>query len=151
MSKFHFRLTTLRKLREAHRDEMQAKLGEALQAEQMLKQQLEEVHGELESWQNSRRETLEDDQTNVNQLLEIQRYQSVLRAQLSTMQGQVQLLAAEVERRRQTLAEANREVRVLDKLEERQFAAHQLKLQQAEVKALDEIASRQAGVNDSWA
>ena len=85
------------------------------------------------------------------QLLETQRYQSVLRAQESTMQGQARLLATEVERRRQAIVEANREVRVLDNLEERQLSAHRQKLLQAEVKELDEIASRQVEANKTWA
>ena len=45
------------------------------------------------------------------------------------------------ERRRATLVEADREVRVLDKLEERQRAQHQVAAMRAETKLLDEVAS----------
>lgn len=151
MAKFKFKLNTLRKIRENHRDEMQAKLAEAIQAQQMLQQQLDMVQQELDALQATHRETLANMQSNVNQLLETQRYQSVLRAQQSTMQGQMQVLEAEIQNRRQALVEANREVRVLDNLEDRQRAAHRKEQELAEIKELDEIASRQSGGNQAWA
>ena len=103
MAKFRFRLSPLRKLREAHRDQMQAKLAEALQAEQRLQQQLDHMRREISSSQNSHRALLQDARTDVHQLLESQRYQFILRAEESTMKGQTQLLATEVERRRRAM------------------------------------------------
>jgi len=75
-------------------------------------------------------------------LLAAGRFQSVLRMQQSTMQDQIKLLATEVQRRRQAVVEADIQVRILDKLEERQRAEHHQKLQQAEIKELDEIGSQ---------
>jgi flagellar biosynthesis chaperone FliJ len=46
--------------------------------------------------------------------------------------------------------EADQQVRVLDKLNERQKLEHQQTLNRAEVKELDEIASRSKEVNQSW-
>jgi len=62
------------------------------------------------------------------------------------MQDQIKLLATEVERRRQAVIEADVQVRVLDKLEDRQKAEHRQKLQQGEIKELDEIGSQRAEV-----
>ena len=55
----------------------------------------------------------------VNGLLTSQRYQLALQAQFRTLAEQAAKLAEEVESRRNAVVEADREVRVLDKLEER--------------------------------
>ena len=55
----------------------------------------------------------------VNRLLEAQRYELLLKAQSQELAKQAMLLAAETERRRQMLVEADREVRVLELLDER--------------------------------
>jgi len=151
MAKFRFRLATLRKLRVAQRDEMRAKLAEAYQAELLLEQQLETVQVEVKNQQSLQRSAIQDAAMNVNHLLETQRYLAVLRAQQSTMQGQTKLLATEVQRRRQAAIEADRQVRILDKLQERQKAEHRQKLQKAEIKELDEIAARREEVDRIWA
>lgn len=147
MARFNFRLSTLQKLREAHRDEMRSKLAEAYQAEQMLAERIQQVHDEVAELQNSQRIRLSDSTTNMNQLLDTQRYQAVLRTQIATMNGQSKMLADEVEKRRQALVEADQQVRVLEKLYERQFEAHQKETLRAEDKVLDEIASRSREVN----
>ena len=151
MAKFRFRLATLRKIRETHRNKMQAKLAEAVQAEGMLQQQLADLQNEQNALLTTRREAIERPTNNVNRLLEAQRYLSVLRAQESTMQAQAELLATEVQRRRQVLVEANREVQVLDNLEDRQLDAHRHQQLLAETKELDEIASRRQEATDLWA
>ena len=142
MSKFRFRLATLQKLRETHRDEMRSKLSEAYQAERLLEEQTQAIHAEEAELQQSRRTSGQTTETDINQLLNVQRYSAVLRSQLSTMQEQSKTLAAEVEKRRLALVEANKEVRVLEKLREKQLSAHLNRRQLAEAKVMDEIASR---------
>jgi flagellar export protein FliJ len=80
-------------------------------------------------------------QLDVNQLLAAQRYRLSLEAQSTALAEQAAKVAEEVERRRQALVEADREVRVLDKLEERQRAQHRAAADLAAGKALDEIAT----------
>jgi len=150
MSRFQFQLATLRKLRDSHRDEMRGRLAEAYRALQMLEEQLTEVQTELKNVQSRQRRTMANSTPEVNTLLESQRYLSVLRAQQSTMEGQRGVLAAEVERRRQAVVEADRQVRILDKLEDKQRALHQRKQQRAEQIVMDEIAARQAEVHETW-
>ena len=151
MAKFNYRLKTLHKLREIHRDEMQAKLTEATQAQVLLQQEIENVRQEANNLEASHRNLLSHSQADINQLLEFQRYLSVLRAQEATMLGQAEILEAESQRRRQTLVEASRDVRVLEKLRERQLAEHKKDELRAETKELDEIAARQVEANKSWA
>jgi len=147
MAKFRFRLATLRKLREAHRDEVRGKLAEAYQAAQMLEEQQIALGEELFSLQTTQREYASQGTTNVNRLLEAQRYQAVLRAQQATLKDQASVLATEVERRRQNVVEADRQVRVLDKLHDHQQEQHQQEASRREMKELDEVALRVKGVN----
>ena len=53
-------------------------------------------------------------------------------------------MAAEIERRRQALVEADREVRVLEKLRERQLEQHRREEELRETKRLDEVVTQQA-------
>lgn len=147
MAKFQFRLTTLKKLREAHRDEMRAKLGEAYQAERLLQQQAETIREEEAAALSMQRQTLDRRDTNVNQLLDAQRYVATLRNALSNIGTQSQMLAVEIEKRRQALIAADQQVRVLEKLRDRQLQEHQREALRAEVKVMDEVASRPKEIN----
>jgi len=142
MAKFRFRLATVQKLREAHRDEMRSKLAEAYQAQQLLDTQIGQVQAEADNLQAAHRIKLQSSSVDMNQLLDTQRYQAVLRAQITTMSAQSQLLAAEVEKRRHAVVQADQDVRVLEKLHERQLKSHQQDALREEAKVMDEIASQ---------
>lgn len=141
MAKFRFRLQTLRRLREMNRDELRVRLAEAFQAEQILTQQREAVAAEAASLAATRRQLMTDGSMDVTRLLESQRYQLLLEAQSRTLAEQAARLAEEVDVRRQAVVEADRQVRVLDKLRERREAQHRSAQQAAEAKRLDEIAA----------
>jgi len=146
LKKYRFRLATLRKLREVRRDELRSKLAEAYRAVQLLEDQIATVQDEIIQMQAAQRSAADGTKTDINGLMEAGRYQSVLRMQQTTMQDQIKLLATEVERRRQAVVEADGQVRILDKLEERQKAEHRQEFLRTEVKELDEIGSRRAEV-----
>ena len=150
MAKFRFRLATLRKLRESDRDKLRGKLAEAYHAVQKLEEQQLAIADEILALQDVQRRATKGSTTSVNSLLEAQRYQAVLRAQQSTLRDHSKVLSTEVERRRQNVIEADQQVRVLDKLNERQRLDHQQILSRAEVRELDEIASRSKEVNQPW-
>jgi len=149
MAKFRPRLTTLRKLREIRRDELQAKLAEAIQATQMLEEQIKVVGNELDELQNVQRMAVTGS-ADVNSLLETQRFRAVLQAQRTNMKNQATLLNAEIERRRQAVVEADKDVRLLEKFNERERLKHLKNVQRADVKELDEIASSRQEVTDTW-
>jgi flagellar protein FliJ len=140
VAKFKFRLATVRKMRTAQRDELRAKLAAAYQAEQMLQSQQTVVATELATLQLTQRMALAKSVPDMNTLIDVQRYQAVLRGQQATLTRQSEMLAAETDRRRQAVVEADRQVRVLDKLEERQRDKHRLGQQRLEAKELDEVA-----------
>ncbi len=141
MAKFRFRLATLQRLRESHRDEMRSKLAEAYAAERTLEEQVLAIHAEEEDLRVIHKRCLETSSPDVNRLLDVQRYSASLKGRLSTLKSQNQVLATEIEKRRQALVEADQQVRVLEKLHDRQLATHRDQERTAEAKSLDEIAS----------
>lgn len=150
MAKFHFRLATLQKLRELHRDELRTKLAEAVKANQILEEQLTQVAAEIEHLQTMQRGAMQGTQIDVDPLLEAQRYHGVLLAQQKTMHEQSRLLLAEIERRRQSVVEADRQVKVLEKLHDRKLAEFRQEQLRAEIKVLDEVAARKTVETDPW-
>jgi flagellar FliJ protein len=150
MAKFRFRLATLQKLRELHRDELRAKLAEAVRANQILEEQLNQVASEIDSLLSMRRQAVQGAQVNVDPLLEAQRYHGVLLSQQATMHEQSRLLLAEIERRRQSVVEADRQVKVLEKLHDRKLEEYRRNEQRVETKILDEVASRNTREADPW-
>jgi flagellar FliJ protein len=141
MARFRFRLQTLRRLREIHRDEQRGRLATAFEAERILQQQRDELAAEAAEHLQSQRRLMREGAIDVNWMLTTQRYQLALEAQAKVLAEQAAKLAEEVERRRQAVVEADREVRVLDKLEERQRTQHRMAAARAETKLLDEVAS----------
>jgi len=142
MAKYRFRLAPLKRLREATRDEKRASLAEALRAQEIVIEQRAELERHLVELSDSARRAMAPGKVNVDQLLYAGRYELMLRAKQQLLAQQVQELAAEVDRRQQILAEANRDVRVLEKLEERQAARHREEEEKRLQQTLDEVAGR---------
>jgi flagellar protein FliJ len=80
----------------------------------------------------------------IDQLVEAQRYELTLKAQLQHLQHQRELLAAEIERRRLALVEANRAVRVMEKLRERQAQRYAQEEYRRDLKEMNEVARQRA-------
>ena len=142
MAKYKFRLATLQKVREARRDRERAALAEAFRAEQVLADRRAELAAEAAELQTLQRSAVAGPLLDVNRLLEAQRYELVLKAQAVELAQKVAMLAVETERRRQLLIEADRDVRVLERLDERHLGEHRRREQRFEVKQLDEVANR---------
>lgn len=140
MSKYRFRLETLQKLRSARRDELRAALADAYRAEQILSDQQAAVAAEAATMRDSQRAALASPNLNVSHLVEVQRYEMVLAAQQRLLTEQANRLAIEVERRRLAVVEADRAVRVLEKLDERRLAEHRKEEARLLTQELDEIA-----------
>jgi len=141
MSAFHFRLETLLRLRMAERDERRADLAKALRAEAVLQGELRQIETEQLQARAKVREQSAPGAADVDGLLQTNRYQLALKACRGQLEGQLVQVRAELERRRQALLEADRGVRVLEKLRERQLAAHRDREVRLEIKVLDEVAA----------
>jgi flagellar FliJ protein len=137
-------LATLLQLREAARDERRAELAEAYRADTLIGQQIHALDTELKRLLEECRRAVSPGKIDVDRLLAAQRHELVLRAQIQFIGHQRQRLAAEIARRRQALVEANREVRVLEKLRHKQLERHQTEENRRDVKRLDEVAQQRA-------
>ena len=142
MAKFKFRLATLLRLREATRDQRRTELAEAYRVDDVLQQRIEQMDRELVALRTQCRQAAAPGAIDIDQLVAAQRYELVLRAQRKQVSGQREQVAAEIERRRQVLVEANRDVRVLEKLREKQAKRHRQEENRREIKRLDEVAGR---------
>ena len=138
---FHFRLATLLRLRLAERDEWRSDLAKAMAAAEILRTQRGSLEGEQRENLDSLRRVAAPGGGNVDRLMHGYRYAAILKARSTQLAGQQAQVEREIERRRQILVEADRQVRVLEKLQSRQAAEHQRRLDRLEGKQLDEVAS----------
>jgi flagellar export protein FliJ len=142
MARFTFRMATLLKLRESARDERQAKLLQARQAADILREQRESLERESQRLDQQSRDAVLPGPISVDRLLHSRRYELLLRAQQQDLFQQQQVVDVEVLKRQQALVEANREVRVLELLREKQRARYREEEARQEMKAIDEAAQR---------
>jgi len=144
MAKFKFRLATLLRLREATRDERRGVLAEAYRADDVLREHLDRLGEELGRLQAQCRQAAGPGTVDVDRLVEAQRYEVTLRAQQNRLSEQRESVRAEIDRRRQALLAADREVRLLEKLREKQAWRHRQEENRREIKQLDEVAGQLA-------
>lgn len=144
MAKFKFRLATLLRLRERARDERRTQLAQAYQADALLRQEQERLARDVESLSSASRAACGPGTLNIDRLLDTRRYELVLKAQQQDLQKKQTMLEEEIGRRREALAEANRQVRVLELLRERQLARLRQEANRQEIKLLDEVAGRRS-------
>jgi flagellar FliJ protein len=143
MATFIFRLEPLLKLRQARRDECRAALADGLRVDEVLRKQFENLERELDALREFCRRKVSPGGIDIDRLVEAQRFELVTRAQQRNIAQQRETVATEIERRRQALVEADREVRVLEKLRERQAETHRREEESREARRLDEVATQQ--------
>lgn len=139
-----FRLATLLKLREATRDERRRDLAQALEALRMVEEQQAELRREREDARGLAQRWGQPGAIDVDTLLDGHRYQLQLELRGQILARQMRQIADEVERRRLALVEADRQVRALEKLRERQAERARLAAERGEVRRLDEVAGMRA-------
>jgi flagellar export protein FliJ len=142
MTKFHFRMATLLRLRETARDERRVQLAEVQRTDAELHGRLTRLDIEREQLQADCRTAAGPGAVDVARLVEAQQYALALRAQEVELQRQRQALATEIDRRRQALLESDRDVQTLEKLRQHQSQAHRQEQDRQEGKQLDEAALR---------
>ncbi|MHB8899074.1 MAG: flagellar export protein FliJ [Thermoguttaceae bacterium] len=142
MSKFKFRLATLLRLRESARDQRRSQLAEAYRAEETIAEQHRRLSDDLADLMRLCREVSSPGQLNLDRLLNARRYELMLRAEQRSLEQKREAIHAEVERRRESLVAANRAVRVLELLRDRQHEEHREHERVRQIKELDEVAGR---------
>ncbi|MDA7979122.1 MAG: flagellar export protein FliJ [Pirellulales bacterium] len=142
MTRFKFRLATLLKLRETERDERRGEYMEALRAVDVVRSQQASLESELEALRAARR--VQTGVLNVDLMIQSSQHELLLRAQVDLLDKQSADIQAEAERRRAKLLEADRAVKVLEKLRDRQSQRFTEELWRQEGQALDEVSQSQA-------
>jgi flagellar export protein FliJ len=146
MAQFQFRLAPLLRLRELTRDERHLQLAEALRLVDQLRSRREEIAVLLRD--TKRLQTPAAGALDADRLLNATRYELVLRAEQRALELQEASLAGEIEKRREALVGANREVRALELLRDKQQERHAEEEDHWARKELDEIAVRRYAGED---
>jgi flagellar export protein FliJ len=142
VAKFKFRLATFERVCESVRDERRGQLAEALRLEESLNERSQQLDQELADLLSQAQQAAKPGRVNVDRLINAQQYEVVLRGEQQTIARQRVVLEAEIERRRESLVAADREVRTLEKLRESQQQRFRQEENAREMKVLDEVASR---------
>ena len=117
-------------------------MAEAYLAEETLKEREKDLEEQVEAVRRQHHNVAQPGLVNLDQLVETHRYEVVLDAQGQVLEDQMKLLVEEIERRREALVAADREVRILEKLRESQHKRHRKNAVRQEIKELDEAASQ---------
>ena len=141
---FRFRLQPLQKIRENVRRERQAELAKALEAEAVVREKIESlVHDIAGTKEEGRRLALEG-RINVDFLVGLRRHEAYLLAQKQEAEQKLDQVLTEVERRRLAVVEADKEVKIMEKLHEKLKENYDAEQAAKEVVGFDEIASQRA-------
>jgi flagellar FliJ protein len=144
MSRFHFRLNSLLKLRVHTREARQGELAAGLRRLRLVEHTRGEVQDELGELETHMRTSKRGSTIDVDRLLDGHRYQLALASRVAELTKAIGEAQQEVERCRLKLVEADRDVKVLEKLHEQQLDEHRRSLAHHETKQLDETALVQA-------
>ena len=116
----------------------------AQKAEDILVNRISELNGNLTEMRRQSHVASRPGTINIDRLLDAGRYEFALKAQRQAADEQRQAVLLEVERRRQSLVEADREVKTLEKLREQQATRHRQEESRQEIKRLDATAIQRA-------
>jgi len=147
MARFKYRLAPLLKIKENIRTEKQTELAKAYEAQRIVQEQLKQVEEELAKSTEEGRHFIQEGKISVDFLLSLRRHEAHLLSQKKHANEQLELIAQEIERRRIALMEADREVKVLEKLKEKMKIRHLEAENKLAVRQMDEIAGRKRNVS----
>jgi flagellar export protein FliJ len=146
---FSFRLTTLMRLRQTARDRCRQELAAEEQLERSIYERLARLDRELAELRKPAGALGHDGLIDIDRLRDTARYQSLLAAKRQAAQQECESCSAQVDRLRQSLVEADRELKSLEKLQARQQDRHRRSQHKHELRQLDEVGIRSAATGDS--
>ena len=129
-------------MREEARDLCRHELARANQAADILKQQQTDLGMELQELAGQLLRAQTTGEVTVDWVMELRRYEVVLKLQVAQLDEQLKQVEEEVERRRERLALADQEVRVLERLKANQKIEWLEREQRIEQNQSDEVASQ---------
>jgi flagellar FliJ protein len=141
MRTFQFRLQPLLRLRGHARELAQAELARAAEQLRQVHGQRTEVEQHMDELEQHMRRGASSKQVDVDRLLDGHRHRLELDARLAKLAEAMSEAARQLEHCRKQLVEADRQVKVLEKLHAKQLADHGRRAAAEEVKQLDEAAT----------
>jgi flagellar protein FliJ len=151
MAGFRFRLATLTRLRQTARDERQQEFAAAQERQRAMNDRIAIFEHEVAELRRRSATTTGRGSIDLELLRDAARYQSLLIAQRDVAQRELDDCSADVDRLRESLAEADRELKSLEKLHQRQEARHLQTQRKREFHQLDEAGIRIAMRRDHGA
>jgi flagellar FliJ protein len=140
MSDFKFRLATLLRIREAARDERRTDLADCQRAERAVRQQIAECDEEWDRLTSATREAAGPGAVEVDRLVDVCRYRQTLDARRAVLDERLAEVKTDMERHRELLLQADRDMRTLEKLRDAQERRHHQEAHRLDIKRLDESA-----------
>ena len=140
MAQFKFRLHTMLTLALARRDRCRIELAETVARAREVERQIAALDEELRTISAGR--AGRPGPLDVGRLLSQDRYGATLRENRAQCLHQLTVLSAEIDSRRELLLTADREVRMLETLRDKQRAQFTADERGREQRALDEIGAR---------
>lgn len=134
--------TTLKKIRETVRTEQYRRLAEAEEAESIIETQQQQLEEESNVLVNFKKQEGHSSDINIDKLMSVLRYESVLAVQKTVLLEQRTLLNAESQRRRAALILADQQVKTVEQLKARIEEKEQKELLRQETLSLDEASTQ---------
>ncbi len=140
MAIFRYRLAPMLRLRESERDRCRQEAAEALRNEEEAAVRVHQLNNELAELRKSVERASRPGRIAIDRFAHRELYERQLKTDLRQAEEAHRAATAEVERCRQRLVDANREVQILEKHREQQLARHRAAERKLEIKQLDEQA-----------
>lgn len=138
MTDFVFPYASLLKIRRQTRDQCRQQLAEALAAEARLVAEREHIERESRLQQDQIAEMTRQRQLDVDGIARRTWHTGQLARDLMSLAADGQQILREIQQRRQALIEADRQVQLLEKLEEKQRAAHETARHRREARTMED-------------
>jgi flagellar export protein FliJ len=140
MKKFEFRLDRVRRLREREREQRRLALAEALHYQGRVEGQIQYLQSIRHDEQDSLRQVLLQRDVPVQEAIASRSYDGLLIRLSSRLEEQLKQVKLVVDQRRHDLMEAEKKVRVLEKLEEKERGRYDRHIEHVERELMDELA-----------
>jgi len=145
MKKFQFRLDPVLRMREAVRDERRRALSQAYAVEATALEQISGVEDRMLGLLQYRRKMTAERKVNIDSLLSSQRFEAVLKAERRELENNLVNIRKEIEICRQNLIEADRDVKIIEKLKDKKKTEHNYLQEQESMKEIDEMVVMREG------
>ncbi|MDR2757184.1 MAG: flagellar FliJ family protein [Planctomycetaceae bacterium] len=139
---FRFRLEPLITIRDNILKEKQGELATAYEARRIVEEKQQALEHELAENIAAGRQRLQIGTVDIEFLLGLRRHEAYLNAQINVVQEHLRQINEEIEHRRNAVLEANKELKIIEKLKEKQYEKYQTEENRKETIRIDEITRK---------